>query len=148
MKGLTVFTNNGMVIEYLEQKDRGPAIKWITATVTEVLEAARAAVGKGSVLLSSPPSSRFSSSFVIPFGNKPDRGGVSAENPYLSLLVGPPGQAMDFESARKIEEALKLHKRDGALRFLAYSDEEIFKFQTEDLETFLATLLYAGHLGL
>ena len=148
MEGLTIYTNNGIVVEYFEQIDQKPMVKWVSATVIEVIGAAKSAVGKGSVLFSSLMDAKLSPEFSrpAPVGGQPKIAGKAVMNPYLSLLLGPPGQVMDFESARKLEDALKVYKRKGSQLYLVHSDEDIFKFQTGDLETLLATLQYVGHL--
>ena len=148
MENMIVFTNNGIVVEFFESKNMDLTVKWISATVIEVLVAAKAAVSKGSRLYSSPVSGiKTAPKLTLPFGEKPSKPKISSVNPYLSLLVGPPGKTMDFESARAIDDALKIHKKSGTLRFVTYDDDEIFEFQTADLETLLATVQYALHLG-
>lgn len=147
MENLIVFTNNGIVVEFFESKRMNLKVKWISATVTEVLGAAKGAISKGSRLYSSPLSGvKTSTKLALPFGKQPIKPGISSVNPYLSLLVGGPGKTMDFASARTIDEALKVHKKSGTLRFVTYDDDEIFEFQTADLETLLATIQYAMHL--
>ena len=147
MRNLTVFTNNGIVVEFFETKKANLTVKWISATVTEVLDAAKSAISKGCKLYSSPLSNvRTAPKLTLPFGKQPSKPKISSVNPYLSLLVGPPGLTMDFESARTIDDALKVHKKSGTLRFVTYDDDDIVVYQTADLETLLATLQYAMHL--
>ena len=147
MKGLIVFTNNGIVVEFFETKKSNVTVKWVSATVTEVLSAAKRAISKGSKLYSSPLSGvKTSPKLALSFGKQPSKPGISTVNPYLSLLVGTPGMTMDFESARSIDEALKVYKKSGTLRFVTYDDDVIFEYQTADLETLLATIQYAMHL--
>ena len=149
MENLIVFTNNGIVVEFFETKKSNLTVKWISATVTEVLDAAKSAIGKGSRLYSSPLSGiKRAPKLALPFEKQPSNPKISSVNPYLSLLVGPPGKTMDFESARLVEDALKVYKKSGTLRFVTYDDDDIFEFQTADLETLLATLQYAMHLEL
>ena len=147
MKNMVVFTNNGIVVEFFETKKSKLTVKWISATVTEVLHAAKNAISKGSRLYSSPLSGiKVSQKLTLPFEKQPGNPRISKVNPYLSLLVGPPGKTMDFESARLIDDALKVFKKSGTLRFVMYDDEENFELQTTDLETLLATIQYAAHL--
>ena len=147
MNGLIVFTNNGIVVEFFETRRSNITLKWISATVTEVLGAAKSAIVKGSRLYSSPLAGvKVSTRSAMPFDKQPSERKVSQVNPYLSLLVGPPGRSMDFESARLIDDALKVYKKSGALRFTNYDDDVISEFQTVDLETLLATIQYAMHL--
>ena len=147
MKNLTVFTNNGIVVEFFETKKANLTVKWISATVTEVLDAAKRAISKGSKLYSSPLAGvKTAPKLTLPFEKQPGNRKISSINPYLSLLVGPPGQAMDFGSARAIDEAMKIHKKSGILRFTNYDDEVNVEFQTADLETLLATIQYAMHV--
>ena len=147
MESLTVFTNNGIVVEFFESRKVNLTVKWISATVTEVLDAAKGAISKGSKLYSSPQSGiKTARKLTLPFGGQPSKPKIASINPYLSLLVGPPGKTMDFESARIIDDALKVHKKSGILRFANYDDDEIFELQTADLETLLATVEYAMHL--
>ena len=145
MGSLVVYTNNGIVVEFFETKDAGVNVKWISAPVTEVLIAAKSAISKGSVLYSSPLAG-VKTKPKLPFGQKPTGIAISSVNPYLSLLVSPPGKTMDFESARTIDNAIKVHKKSGKLRFISYDEDEIFEFQTTDLETLLATIQYVSHL--
>ena len=147
MESLIVFTNNGIVVEFFETKKTNLTVKWISATVTEVIGAAKSAISKGSRLYSSPLSGVAPpSKLALPFGKKPSRPRISSVNPYLSLLVGPPGKTMDFESARAIDDALKVYKKSGTLRFVTYDDDDIIEFQTADLERLLATVQYAMHV--
>ena len=147
MENLIVFTNNGIVVEFFETKKKNFTVKWISATVTEVLSAARRAISKGSKLYSSPLSGvKTTPNLTLHFGKKPSKPKVALVNPYLSLLVGPPGVAVDFESARTIDEAMRVYKKSGTLRFMSYDDDDIIEFQTADLETLLATVEYAMHL--
>ena len=147
MESLIVFTNNGIVVEFFETKKTNLTVKWISATVTEVLSAAKSAISKGSKLYSSPLSGlKTAPELALPFGKKPNKPRISSLNPYLSLLVGPPGKTMDFESARTIDDAFNVYKKSGTLRFVTYDDDAIFEFQTADLEVLLATIQYAMHL--
>ena len=147
MGNLTVFTNNGIVVEYFETSTADLTIKWISATISEVLGAAKNAVSKGAKLYSSPLTGvKSTSKLMLNFGKHSSKSRISSVNPYLSLLVGPPGKTMDFESARLIDDAQKVYKKSGMLRFVTYDDDEILKFQTADLETLLATVQYASHL--
>ena len=147
MKNLIVFTNNGIVVEFFEQRKTNLTVKWISATVTEVLDAAKSAVSKGSRLYSSPLARlKVTPKLELNFEQKQSKPTVSSVNPYLSLLVGPPGKTMDFESARTIDDALKVYKKSGTLRFIPYDDDDIIELQTADLETLLATVQYAMHL--
>ena len=146
MRSLFVYTNNGIVVEFFEQNETSLTIKWISATVTEVLDAAKSAVSKGSRLYSSPLTGiKTTPKLALPFGNDQVKSNVTSVNPYLSLLVGAPGKTMDFESARTIDDALKVYKKSGTLRFITYDDDDILKLQTADLETLLATVQYAMH---
>ena len=147
MESLIVFTNNGIVVEFFETKKSNLTVKWISATVTEVLSAAKSAISKGSRLYSSPLSGvKTAPKLALPFEKQPSKPRITSVNPYLSLLVGPPGKTMDFESARSIDDALKVYKKSGTMRFVTYDDDEIFEFQTADLETLLATFQYAMHV--
>ena len=147
MESLIVFTNNGIVVEFFESKKSNLTVKWISATVTEVLDAAKNAISKGSRLYSSPLSGvKVAQKLTLPFEKKPSNPGDSSVNPYLSLLVGPSSKTMDFESARLIDDALKAFKKSGTLRFVTYDDEDNFELQTADLETLLATIQYAKHM--
>ena len=147
MKYLTVFTNNGIVVEYFEQKKASLTVKWIPSSITGVLDAAKSAVSKGCKLYSSPLSGvKTAPKLALPFEKKPSKQKISSINPYLSLLVGPPGTTMDFESALTIDDALKIFKKSGTLRFTNYDEDVNVEFQTADLETLLATVQYAMHL--
>lgn len=135
---LIVCTNNGMVVEYVDAHWDGVDVRWVGATIIEVIEAAKTAVRRGSKLFSSPLAGVYESD---PLGGGRER--AVAVNPYLSLVLGPPAGSLDFESAKKLDDAAKALRRRDNLRFLRYGDEEIHYFQTKDLQTLGVTLEYA-----
>ena len=154
MDKLTVFTNNGVVVEFFTQKDIQVDIKWIAAPAIEVLAAAKHAARLGSVILSNPMvglqtalpffgSSGFDKSLSA--GSKAPR--IKAINPYLSVLASPPEEMVDFISVKNIDDALALYKKNARLRFIAHNDDAIRKFQTDDIETLLNTLTAMDALG-
>ena len=146
MKKFTVFTNNGIVVEFFENRDTDLVIKWISAQATEVLAAAKNAVLNGSVLLSDPLAN-IEEPANVPFlirgsGAENPEGGVSPINPYLSVLIYGPGETVDFVSASKIDKAIRLYTKNSKLLYLKLEEDEINKFQTTDFDALIATIQY------
>jgi hypothetical protein len=142
----TVFTNNNVVAEFFKQKDDlGCTVKWVTAPAMDVLTAARVAIRKGAVLVSNPMMGMdipavhapVKPRFPSPTAAKPN---PTILNPYLSLIVTEPEEAVDFQSVKRVDEALSLYKKNAKLRFIAHSDDSIQHFQMIDLKCMLQAL--------
>ena len=145
MDNNTVYTNNSVIIEFFEHKGMTVDTKFFAAPAIEVLTSVKTAVNHGAVLLSNPlagvrntnpvfPSAKFSTS------SRPNTQKVTAINPYISLLVSQANGTVDFQSARKLEEALTVYKKNARLRFMPHNDEAIKNFQLSDLELILFAL--------
>ena len=147
MESLIIYTNNGIVVEFFEQNTHGFDVRWISAPAAEVLVAAKGAVAKGRKLLSSPFTG-VRSRQRNPFPPERGRKGARQENkvnPYLSLLLSEAGNYVDFESAIRVDEAIKFCKSANVLNLKSHTDEEMHAFQNADLETLLATIQYVSH---
>ena len=147
MENYTIVTNNSIVAEFFEKNTLSIVeIKWVATPAIDVIAAAKAAVHQGAVVLSNPLAgvrSAASNIFLAsnmppPHGRAPSK--VSSINPYLSVLLSPPNEALDFGSIQRLDEATKLFKKNARLRFLAYNDEAIKQFQAADLEIVVQTL--------
>ena len=149
MDKYTIFTNNSIVAEFLKDKGLPIDTKWVAAPAIEVLAAAKSAAHQGSIVVSNPLAGvrfathpLFSQSTLPP---TPGRGSnatqkIASINPYLSLLVSPTLDTVDFSSVRRVDEALNLYKKNARLRFLAHNDDAIKAFQTADLQILVAIM--------
>jgi hypothetical protein len=156
MDKLTVFTNNAVVADYIENRSIPIEIKWVAAPAIEVLSAAKSAASLGAVLLSNPMSGvRTNQPLFGPTGFEPppsvarksaNSTQIRSINPYLSVLTTPAQGTVDFLSVKNIDEALNLYKKNARLRFQGHSDETIKTFQTSDLEALVATFMALDNL--
>jgi len=149
-----IFTNNSVLADYIKQQPEmtGYELVWMSAPAMEVLVAVRAAVRQGAVLVSNPLSGvRMSQSRADKKTQGPKRGGFTdkplsfggrpvAFNPYVSVLVTPPQDSVDFQSVKRIDEAVAVYKKNAGLRFSGRSDESIKQFQITDMDALMSVL--------
>jgi len=150
----TIFTNNNAVADFFKQHtELQCTVKWVTAPAMEVLTAARVAIRQGAVLLSNPmagvniPPTAVGggkNQKINPFIQQKSRPTVI--NPYLTILATPPGDTVDFQSVKRVDDALNIYKQNARLRFMAHDDDSIQHFQLVDLDFMLRTL--SGLLGI
>ena len=148
MEKFTIVTNNSIVLEFYNKKELPVEIKWVATPATDVVSVARSAVHQGAVMLSNPltgvrtaqPSSIFSQSNTPPAPGRAATSKITSINPYLSILLSPLQDVLDFSSSQRLDEALKLFKRNARLRIMAQSDDAIKAFQTSDLESIAAAV--------
>ncbi|MCL2841116.1 MAG: hypothetical protein FWE05_10140 [Defluviitaleaceae bacterium] len=149
MDNYIVYTNNSIVAEFLNHKGLPIEVKWVASSATEVLSAAKSAIRQGAIVISNPlagvrnaESPVFSSPLTPPPPNRNIPQSVSSINPYLSILVSPQLDTVDFSSVKRIDDAMTIYKKNARLRFLAHNDDVIKAFQTSDLEIIVATLAH------
>jgi len=140
-----IFTNNPLLEEHLKKlPEMEHEIVWMHNPASDVLIAVRAAVRAGAALASNPMSGvrntqgrqlKRNSPSVLSIASKP-----VAHNPYVSVLVTPPKDSMDFNSIKQIEEALAVYKKNAGLRFMAHRDESVVQFQQQDMACLLEAL--------
>lgn len=146
LDNFTVFTNNAVAIEFFEHKEIVVDTKWFASTAIEVLKSVKTAVRNGSVLVGNPLSGVRNAASLFSSGTKPPPTGrtaapkVSSINPYISLLITKEGSTVDFQSVKKLDEALDIYKKNARLRFVTHNDEAVKNFQILDLEGILLTL--------
>jgi hypothetical protein len=116
MVHFTVISNNPMLYERIKPLQKH--IQWVDSSVQEVLSAARKAIKKGAVLLSSP------------------MGGMQTGlvNPYKSIIVSAPQANVDFNSIKMIDESIAAYSKNAKLRHLPYNDNMVKDFQLLDME--------------
>ncbi|MCL2500215.1 MAG: hypothetical protein FWE90_07750 [Defluviitaleaceae bacterium] len=142
---LTVFTNNNVVADFFKiKKELDCTVKWVNATAMDVVTAARVAVRKGAVLVSNPMIGIDVPAVQAPgrprFPSHASKENPTIFNPYLTLLTTNPNDTVDFQSLKRLDEALSLYKKNAKLRFIAHSDDSIQHFQAIDLKCLLQTL--------
>jgi len=162
----TVFTNNPILGGHFKQHPEmsGPdsklEVKFLAIPAMDVLIAARGAVRQGAALISDPqvgirlsqarpqrppqgmrPSPvGFVDKKISPFSPSFNSGKPVAFNPYVSVAVTVPQESMDFQSIKKIEEAISLYRKNAKMRIIAHSDEAIQQFQEADMQVIMAVL--------
>ena len=125
-----IYTNNPQALQHFEKRS-DCQVKWQGSSAMEVLETAKAAIKKGAALISDPLVG-----VRIPTpGAKPQ-----AFNPYVSIVVTPPGESLDFQSVRRIDEALAVYRKNAKLRFYPHSDDAINMFQAIDMDMLAAAV--------
>ncbi|MCL2605414.1 MAG: hypothetical protein FWD90_13145 [Defluviitaleaceae bacterium] len=142
---LTVFTNNNVAADFFKvKKELDCTVKWVSAPAMDVLTAARVAVRKGSVLVSNPMIGVNVPAVQAPgkprFPSQANKVNPTIINPYLTLLTTEPLDTVDFQSLKRLDEALSMYKNNAKLRFIAHSDDSIQHFQAIDLKYMLQTL--------
>ncbi|MCL2187173.1 MAG: hypothetical protein FWC16_02765 [Defluviitaleaceae bacterium] len=139
----TVYTNNNAVAEFFKQKpELGCTVKWVSAPAMEVLSAARANIRKGAVLVTNPliginlpaVQAQGKSLRTVPIQKQ------GVVNPYLTVLTTSPNDTVDFQSVKRIDEALSLYKKNAKLRFISHSDDTVQHFQMYDLRCMMQML--------
>ena len=93
--------------------------------------AARAAIRQGASLISDPLAGVRS-----PGPKSPPK----AFNPYVSIVVSQPLEAVDFQSVKRIDEALAVYRKNAKLRFYPHSDDAILAFQELDMNMLVAAV--------
>jgi hypothetical protein len=142
---LTVFTNNNVTADFFKlKKELECTVKWINAPAMDVLVAARVAIRKGAILASNPMIGVSVPAVQAPgkprFPSQTNKVNPTIFNPYLTVLTTEPGDTVDFQSLKRLDEALSLYKKNAKLRFVAHSDDSIQHFQAIDLRCMLQTL--------
>ncbi|MCL2361339.1 MAG: hypothetical protein FWC73_05960 [Defluviitaleaceae bacterium] len=140
-----IFTNNPLLDEHLKKLDDFKhEIVWMRHPASDVLVAVRTAVRKGAALASNLMSGvRSTQNKQLKRSTPPGFGLVQkpvAHNPYISVLVTPAKDAMDFQSIKQIEEALTIYRKNAGLRFMAHRDESVLQFQQADMDCLLEAL--------
>jgi len=150
---ITIFTNNSIVVEVLEQYNFPIEIKWVSAPAMEVITTAKNAVSNGALVLSNPMSGVRTQSQFNPFQKQqasskgegdPDKKIISI-NPYLSILTSSHRKTVDLTSIMRLNDAYNVYKKNARLRFVGHSDDTIKTFQSMDLEVTLANLAKLSH---
>jgi len=143
---ITIFTNNSVVVEVLEQYSFPVEVKWVSAPAMEVITAAKSAVSNGALLLSNPMSGvRTQASTYISFQKpspvgKAENAKVVSINPYLTIVTSPQRPTVDLNSIMRLNEAFQVYKKNARLRFVGHSDDTIKTFQGMDLDMTLIIL--------
>ena len=130
--GYVIITNNPMVSNYFTSHPHPKIqVKLQSSPAMEVLVAARATIRQGAALISNPLA-----------GVRMRRAEPTPEafNPYVSMVVTAPGGAVDFQSIKRIDEAIAIYRKNARLRFLPHSDEAVMKFQEVDMSLLVSTL--------
>ena len=126
----TIFTNNPIPQSHFAER-MDCEVKWQSSPAMEVLVTARAAIRQGASLVSDPLAGVRSLS-----PNSPPK----AFNPYVSIIVTKPQEAVDFQSVKRIDEALAVYRKNAKLRFYPHSDEAIQTFQELDMTLLVAAM--------
>ena len=151
MNRYMVFTNNSVVVDFISQKKLDIQSKWVAASAMDVLIAAKAVLPQGAVLVSDPLVGvrnyhpLFAPSSVQSSLRSPAPTRVNTVNPYLTVMmkISPEG-TLDFITAKRLDEAIGIYKKNARLRFLSHSDDAIKEFQAVDLEMLLMVLTTLG----
>jgi len=155
MEKYTLFTNNTLAAEFFANKDLPLEVRWVAAPAIDVLSAAKSAARQGGIVLSNPLSGVRSTQPLFPgIPTLPGRPptprssgpNVSSINPYLSVLVSPHLETVDFGSVQRLDEAMSLYKKNARLRFQAHNDEAIKNYQKMDMEIVVATLTHLANM--
>jgi len=161
-----IYTNNPLVDEHIKKQSSTDKyeIKWMTAPANDVLVCVRTAIRNGAILVSNPMSgvrtvpnyqpkrsiqTMKKNNIELPKkdAKRPNQESsdlsstLIAHNPYMSVLVSSPKDAMDFKSIKQIEEALVVYRKNASLRFMAHRDESVIQFQKQDLDCLLEALV-------
>ena len=148
MNNLIIYTNNGVALDFLEQKQILVEYKWFSSPSIEVLQSAKTIIRQGGVLLSNPMEAPRSASPFSVGGSFSRRQQQQAKvdyiNPYVSLLIDLSSKMLDFRSAKTIDDAIALYKKNVKQRFRSHNDEATKNFQIHDLES----LAFALHSAL
>ena len=147
--GYTIFSNNPLLAEYAKNHGQDYEIILLTTPAMEVLVAAKTALRQGAVLVSDPlvgvrmrptrpgPRIKDTGGFV----DKPlETGRPVAFNPYVSVVATSTKYAVDFQSVKRIEEALSLYRKNARMRIIAHNDDAIASFQMADMEMLVSVL--------
>ena len=106
-------------------------VKWQSSPAMEVLVAARAAIRQGASLVSDPLSG---------VRSQGPNSTPKAFNPYVSIVVTQPLESVDFQSVKRIDEALAVYRKNAKLRFYPHSDDAILTFQELDMKLLIAAV--------
>lgn len=149
----TVITNNSMVADYIEKNKIPIELKWVATAAIEVLTTAKSAVHTGAVLISNPEygikkqsGSIFGSTNKVPQNGLVENRVVSI-SPYLTIILSPSVETLDFNSVKIISNTIALYKKNARQRFLAHNDEAIRAFQTYDLEMVVRTFVHINSIA-
>ena len=134
---MIIFTNNPIAVTHFKQTGADYDVRWMATPAMEVLAAARTAIHQGSVLCSNPMSGV--QTRVSRLADKKADQPI-AINPYISLAVTPPQDAVDFGSVKRINEALSIYRKNARLRFFAHNDDAVMMFQMADMDVLLSVL--------
>ncbi|MCL2363165.1 MAG: hypothetical protein FWC71_00705 [Defluviitaleaceae bacterium] len=142
----TIFTNNSSVADFFKQKKEFDCtVKWVAAPAMDVLSAARLLIRQGAALASNPlVGVNLPTKQATPRNTRPPlfptQQSSAIFNPYLTIITSAPGEAVDFQSLKKIDEAITVYKKNAKLRFAAHTDDAIAHFQMIDMRCMLQSL--------
>jgi len=147
----TVFTNNNAVADFFKQnKDFDCTVKWVAAPAMDVLGAARILIRQGALLASNPlVGVNLPMKQAVPRNTLlPGKQSSAIFNPYLTVITSAPGEAVDFQSLKKVDEAIGVYKKNAKLRFVAHNDDAIAHFQMVDVRSMLQALSAIFHVNI
>ena len=111
----------------------------------DVLNAARVLIRRGAVLSSNPlvgvnVPTKQAAPRNVRTNLLPTKPSTAIFNPYLTVITSAPGEALDFQSLKKVDEAIALYTKNAKLRFVAHNDDAIAHFQMIDVRSMLQAL--------
>jgi len=151
----SIFTNNPTLASYMQSQPRMAdyEVKLLGSPAMEVLVTVKTAVRQGGTLISDPligvrmrptrPGSHSGFRPNLAFMDRSVDGSADkslsltgtpvAFNPYVSVVVEFKSEALDFQSVKRIEEALALYRNNAKMRITGHSDNLIGEFQALDM---------------
>ena len=150
MQKFLVITNNKMTSNFFQSKQGLPVdLNYHSTSAVSVLIAARTAVRSGFALLNEPMSTVRPKKQPIftpragtkGFGKQDTPNNMEVFNPYMTICLEGPSDVLSLPSAKKLDDALALYKKNVRLRLMPNDEETIMIYQQQDVKRNLVDFL-------
>ena len=150
MQKFLVITNNKMTSNFFQSNQGLPVeLQYHSTSAVSVLTAARTAVRSGFTLLNEPMSTVRPKKTPIftpkaetkGFGKQNNNNAMEAFNPYMTICLEGPSDILSMPSAKKLDDALAIFKKNVRLRLMPNDEESIMIYQQQDVQHNLINFL-------
>ena len=150
MQKFLVITNNKMASNFFNTQQNLPVeLNYHSTSAVSVLTAARTAVRGGFVLLNEPMSTVSQKKIPIfsqhkankGFGKQDNTNKMEVHNPYMTICLEGPSDVLSLHSAKKLDDALAIYKKNVRLRLMPNDEESMIIYQQQDINRNLLDFL-------
>ena len=150
MQKFLVITNNKMTSNFFQSNEGLPVeLNYHSTSAVSVLMAARTAVKQGFALLNEPTSTLQQKKTPIflqqatnkGFGKQDSTNNMEVHNPYMTICLEGPSDVLSLSSAKKLDDAIAVYKKNVRLRLMPNDEQSIMIYQQQDIQRNLLDFL-------